>query len=113
MSLFEFSPVGLCKLSHTVEGEINCRHFARVHGGTKAFLIMPSVDPAVRKTMPVGGLMIVEHALSDMQDFFLGNIAVCQRLQHVVKVAVIRFITANIFCSHHGIKGNPKARTGA
>ena len=101
------------KIGHAIEGEVDRRHVAGVHRSTKAFLAVPAVNPAVCKTILVRGLMIMEHAFRHMQDFFPEYSLVRERFQHVVKVAVIGFIAANILCGHDRIKSYPKALIGA
>jgi hypothetical protein len=101
------------KICHAIEAKVDRRHLARVYGGAKALLVVPTVNPAVRQTMPVRRLMVVKHAFRHMQDFILGDCVMGQRFEHVFKIAVVGLITANILGSHYRVEGNAKAGVGA
>ena len=105
--------VSSSKFRHAVVGKVDRRHLARIHSGAEAFLVVPAVNPAIRNAMPVRRLMVMKHALCNVQDFILGNSAMRQCFKHVLKVAVIGFITANILGSYYRVKGNAKAVVGA
>src|SRR5260370_27914292 len=79
--------MGLYEFEHTVEFEVDVRHLARIHGGTKTLLGVPPVDPAALQLVIVCRLVVVEHSLGRMQDLLLLHTDPFQLLDHVVEIA--------------------------
>ena len=79
--------MGLYEFEHTVEFEVDLRHLARIHGGTKTLLGVPPVDPAGLQPVIVCRLVVVEYALRRMQDLLFLHTDPFQLLDHVIEIA--------------------------
>ena len=91
--------LGLMRLHqfrHAVENEISMRERTRVHGGPKSLIPMSAVDPSRLQAGLFAGAWSwnMLSAVCKISRFL--HAQSCQVLQHVVEIARIRLVGANI-----------------
>ena len=89
--------MGRHQFCHAVEDDIVARHVTGIHGRAVTFLIVTAIDPAIVKSELVGGPVVVEHALSGMENFFLGDSEPRQIFDHIFEIVRRWFVGAYIF----------------
>ena len=90
------------------EAEIEMRHRIGQHGRTCALLVMAPVDPGRGNAHSVGGNVVVEQTLRDVEQLIPGNSRVTDSRQEIFEVSEIRLVGPNLLRSQDLVEFDPK-----